>query len=445
MPTIAEAFETTRQQLEMGDTGAAWSALRPLLEYPGQLSDEADWKRALELLTQISNGFGAEKLEERCRAVAQKPAEPDALYDAAFELYEQQLHGPAATLLARANTLAPGRAGIITELAGNLEAMRFNVEACRVLRAAPQVLEADPFARYLLAFNAIMSGDLEDAREVLGSLRNVGDAQLATMVSLLDGMLARAGAALKAKASTLDNRDLIGWHLVINGSVLLHRSPHGLDEPMHGRYAYVSDSFALIREGIDRLGAVLAAAERRPKSIAAIPGRDHEIVATAASQILGIPVVPWEKRVEGPCLIVAYDLDRMGDVAHAEVLRSHAPGQMLFAHASCWTNPYPFAPDFTTFLYQTNASPWGAGRLQVDPETKQVKQSEADETPLGELAKKIVDAKPPDDSPDDLAAISQLVQATSKLPSEQRPGLFRESGPRLRQRAGSPVQSAAFL
>jgi len=444
MPTIAEAFEACRQQLEMGDTGEAWSALRPVLEFPGQLSTDADWKRALELLTDVSRGFGAEKLEQRCRAVAEKPSDPDALYDAAFELYEQQFHGPAATLLARANTLAPGRAAILTELAGNLEAMRFNSEACRVLRAAPQVLEADPFSRYLLAFNAIMSGELEGARSILPSLRGA-DGQLAQMVPQIEGMLARADAALSAKAAALDARDLIGWHLVINGSVLLHRSPHGLDEPMHGRYAYVSDSFSLIREGIDRLGKLLAAVERRPRSIAAIPGRDHEIVATAASQILGIPLVPWEKRVDGPCLIVAYDLDRIGDVAHAQVLKSHAPGQMLFAHASCWTNPYPFAPDVTTFLYQTNASPWGAGRLQVDPESKQVKRSEADETPIAELAKKIVDAKPPDDSPDDLAAITQLVQSTMKLPADQVPGMFRDAGPRLRQRSGSLVQSAAFL
>ena len=43
----------------------------------------------------------------------------------------------------------------------------------------------------------------------------------------------------------------------LNGSVLLSESPHGYDEPMRGRYAFLQDSPALIRLGIERLRQVL--------------------------------------------------------------------------------------------------------------------------------------------------------------------------------------------
>src|SRR6185437_626781 len=103
MPSIAEAFENCRQQLEMGDTAAAWSALRAVLDHPSPLEANSDWTRALELLADVSKGFGASKLEAQARAAAAQSSNPDSLYDAAFELYEQQLHGAAASLLARAN------------------------------------------------------------------------------------------------------------------------------------------------------------------------------------------------------------------------------------------------------------------------------------------------------------------------------------------------------
>src|SRR6185503_5356944 len=99
MPSNAESFETSRQQLEMRDTAASWSALRAVLDYPSPLEADSDWTRALELLADVSKGFGATKLEAQARAAAGQNSNPDSLYDAAFELYEQQLHGAAASLL----------------------------------------------------------------------------------------------------------------------------------------------------------------------------------------------------------------------------------------------------------------------------------------------------------------------------------------------------------
>ena len=75
-------------------------------------------------------------------------------------------------------------------------------------------------------------------------------------------------------------------------------------------------------------------------------------------------------------MVVAYDLDSLGSEDLLVQIADHRPGQILWAHASCWTNPFPFSPDLTTFLYQYNASPWGGGRMVYDRKSKDVKFDE---------------------------------------------------------------------
>jgi len=325
----------------------------------------------------------------------------------------------------------------------NLEALLRSAEACSVLRASG-VVDRDPFSAYLLGFNSVMCGDLATPRSLMERLRAVTNPQLASMVQSLEGMLARADAL--QGISPLDDRDLRGWHFVLNGSLLLHLSPHGLENPMRGRYAYVSDAYGLIHEGIERAGRALKAAGIALASVTCPPGRDHEVLAAAASKMLGLPRVAWDARASAtPCLVATYDLDRLGDVELMKALRDHAPGQIVWAHASCWTDPFPFSPDLTTFLYQTNTAPWSEGRLKVDPETKKVERSPADDAPVEELAKRIVEAQSPADSLADTDALEKLAQAAAKISGPHSPGFARTDGQRLRQRAGSPVPSARFL
>ena len=58
-----------------------------------------------------------------------------------------------------------------------------------------------------------------------------------------------------------------------------------------------------------------------------------------------IPAEPWsESRAAEPGLIVVYNLAALdGDLLKS--LREHRPGQILWAHASCWTSEPPFAAD----------------------------------------------------------------------------------------------------
>ena len=118
-----------------------------------------------------------------------------------------------------------------------------------------------------------------------------------------------------AGACALDGRDLRGWHYVLTGGLVLHQSPYGFDEPMHGRYAWLADSLPRVATGLDRLAALVA-----PLALPCIyapPGRDHEIVAHAASHRLGIPVAPWPAvGVPAPGLVVMYDLAELPSARH---------------------------------------------------------------------------------------------------------------------------------
>ncbi|MGC4116215.1 MAG: hypothetical protein QM765_16885 [Myxococcales bacterium] len=441
-PDLATLRAEAARLLAAGDARKAYAAFRPAVEYPCALQAAADWTTALSTLADLAKVLGGSPIAEKCAAAASAPEDVDKLYAAAFELYEQSQYGIAAALLARANALAPGQPKLVNELVCNLEALLLSAEACKVLRESG-VTGRDPLSGYLLGFNSIMSGDLATPRSLLPELRKVQNPQLAFMVDSLDGMLLRADAL--AGVCKLDERDLRGWHFVLNGALLLHLSPHGLDQPMRGRYAYVSDSYGLIHEGIGRLGAALKAAGITLAAVTSPPGRSHEIVAAAAAKMLGVPAVGWEARAsKTPCLVAAYDLDALGDVELMKTLRDHTPGQLLWAHASCWTNPFPFAADLTTFLYQTNAAPWAEGRLQVDPTTKQVRPSAADPAPVEELARRIAEAHPPTDSLPDVGALETLARACAKVQGPHAPGFLRNDGQRLRQRAGSPVPSAFF-
>lgn len=441
-PDLAALRTEAARLLAAKEPMKAFAAFRPALEYPCALSASADWAAALSTFADVARALGGPAVADKCSAAASAPDDVDRLYAAAFELYEQSQYGIAASVLARANGLAPGQPRLVNELVSNLEALMASAEACRVLRESG-VAEKDPLSAYLLGFNSIMSADLSTARALLPGLRQSKNDELAFMAVSLDGMLVRADAL--QGVCKLDDRDLRGWHFVLNGALLLHLSPHGIDAPMRGRYAYVSDSYGLLHEGLERAGAALRAAGVALASVTSPPGRGHEIVAAAASQMLGVPTVAWGDRASRtPCLVAAYDLDGLGDVELMKALRDHAPGQILFAHASCWTNPFPFAPDLTTFLYQTSAAPWAEGRLGVDPETKKLSPSPADPAPIAELAGRIAEAKAPSDSLADTGALEALARAAAKVQGPHAAGFARADGQRLRQRTGSPVASAWF-
>jgi hypothetical protein len=257
--------------------------------------------------------------------------------------------------------------------------------------------------------------------------------------SMLSGMVTRA-EALRAAGLSLEGLALTAWQAAINGTVLLHESPHGYESPMHGRYAFVSDSAGLQREGLERLKAVLTAANAAPARIVSAPGRESHLLGLAASRVLNAPVTPWTPGAERGALVVAWTLERVPDDAFLEALQSHAPASRLFVHASSWVEPFGYAPDVTTLLQQTITHPYAGGALRVDPVTRAVKPVEPDTRSDEALVEEVLAAPISDASQ---TTVEHVLKVTRAL-APTRVGLFADGGRRLRQRAGGPVQSNRF-
>jgi hypothetical protein len=214
---------------------------------------------------------------------------------------------------------------------------------------------------------------------------------------------------------------------------------------MRGRYAYVGDSYALMREGVDRLGRALATAERRPSRVVATPDRSSRILGRATATLLGLPFEDWDGAALADRVVVAYDLAEIEDTDVLEALQDHAPGQVLFAHASSWTDPFPYSPDVTTFLYQVVSCPWAGGAPILDPEGGPTLRATPDEAPEEEIATRIVSATTEHASRTRWDDVAALLEAGLALDEPWRLGLGRDTGRRARQRIGSAVPSNRFV
>ncbi len=443
---MIQNYPTIRQQvldaLDAGNAHDAFRLLRPVLAYPGQVADDTELADALALFTRIGETIAGAEFAAIVQTTAQNLNDPNALYAFGYELIEQGLPAIAATVLSRANRLVPGQEALVTELVAALEQAGSHDAACRVLQQVPALLDTSFICRYLLAFNAIMTGDLTEPRRRLPTLLQTTDETERFMAARITRMLARADAL--QSVSPLDNTDLRGWHLVLTGSLLLHLSPYGFDEGMHGRYAYVQDNLGLWHEGIERLSAVLTAWQIQPPRIFALPDRESAVLAQAASNRLSLPVEAWpETGSTAPGLIVAYDLEQVAPTL-LEPLHAQHPDQVLWSHASCWTNEPPFAADLTTYLYQHNVSPLGE-RQRVDPETRQMVSIPPLAGSIAEVAQQVNAAEMRPDALDDLPTLVALATAIRMLPQSDLIGGLAQFGQRERQWASSPVSSNRFM
>jgi hypothetical protein len=413
------------------------------MEYPGQLGDDPErWREALTVFARIATGLADDAFATLVRRAADAPDDALALYDLGCGLIEQNLNGIAATVLARANLLVPNMELVVIGLASALERdFKFH-EACRFLRAAPELVEQSFECCYALAYNALMTGDLIESRQLLRDLDPGDYPDVTAMIDRIAGMLSRADAV--QGATRLNETDLRGWHFVLTGGVLLHLSPFDFDEGMRGRYAYTTDGPSRCLEGIRRLASVLEAWSAWPARVWLLPNPESASLGSATAQVLGLPGERWPAGgTTEPGLIVAYDLSTLDETLVAQV-REHRRGQFLWAHASCWTAEPPFAADLTTYLYQYNVSPWmEQGRL--NPDTKQLEMRAADTRPLHDRVADIVAANLHADALKDVPAVVHLAQAARRVTGETGLGVFRTEGLRRQQPVGSPVPSSRFI
>ncbi len=434
---LAGAYQARKQaalaRLTEDDPRGAFEAFRWTLWYVGPAPvDGPHLADALGVLARITVALGHRELAELCARASTDVDDPDALFALGYELIELGLPAIAATVLCRCLDVVPGSEQVVVELVAALERRLHYGDAAALLRAHPALLDDSFACRYHLGFTAAMSGDLATTRAVRARLAPTDDDQH-FMTARLDALLARADRV--AAVTALDGDDLRGWHYVATGGVLLHRSPHGVEAGMRGRYAWLQDSAALLRTGVDRLRAVLVARGLAPVCVYAPPGRDHELVAEVVARVLAVPRAPWPAvGVPAPGLIAAYDL---ADVAWADLERlvDRRADQLLFAHASRWVEDGPVAPDVTTLLHQSVIPPWGA-RLVVDGSGAPA-HAPADARAIDVLADELVATAPLADddlAADDLAGLAALVAAVG----------VPEVGRRERLWGGSAVASNRF-
>jgi hypothetical protein len=173
--------------------------------------------------------------------------------------------------------------------------------------------------------------------------------------------------------------------------------------------------------------------------------RSSKILAQATSEILGIPLKQWTNN-DKPGLIVAYDLDEIKSEEVLIQIADHRPGQILWAHASSWTNPFPFTPDITTFLYQMRTTPWEGGAMVYDKKEKDVKVTEPDNSPDATIATSIINAEIDKEYFDDVDDVISIIKTLNDLKDNlSKLGIFKTQGRRTRQYTGSPVPSSRFL
>ena len=439
-PEYLTAKEAAKEAIKESDMNQAFDNIRPYLDYPGMIDDDSMWVDIFTLFKTIAVPVLGVSVDMAIQAVIDDPDSAENLYDLAYELYEVGLNGVAATLLRRALDLEPYNTKVITELSSNLEALMYFSEAHKMLVSSREYFGDNSLCFYLLGYNSLMTGNVDEARSILPIIENDPDETIQHMYTMLSGMVNRADALKKTRL--LDDKDLRGWHLVLNGSILLHLSPFGFDEGMNGRYAFISDSYSLIKDGIMRIKKVIDTTDIAVDEIITLPDRSSRILAIATSKILDVPIVELsESENDTHGLIVVYDLDDIEDSDIVVKLHSHNQ-RILWAHASCWTNPFPYAADLTTYLYQSKIAPWGA---QLTFNEDQVQTSSVDESSEDELAKKIVEAEIDEDYFDDTKDILSLIENMKEVEHIHRPGIFQTSGKRLRFRNSSPVGSNRFL
>ncbi|MEV5439379.1 hypothetical protein AB0K80_25705 [Streptomyces sp. NPDC052682] len=421
------------QSLDEGDVPAALRLLR-------QGSGTAPLAEVALVVARAAGTVGFTDLQEAATTLAAHPDKARPLYDFGYACIERGVSYLAVPALREALRLAPGTPAVLRELVSAYEDEGRHREAADLLSAHQDGFEDWP-DRYLLAYNALMAGDLDLARRQHALLPDPDEEMWRPVQARQRRMLQRAQAA--GQAGPLDLTDLRGWQYVIGGTVLGTLSPFGFDAGMTGRYAWLQDTHDGCLRGLLRLRTVLEAAGVRPESVSLLPDRGSRILGLAAAELLGLPARPFEPGRENT-VVVAYDLnDLAGEDGGPEVLERlfhRAPGQVLHEHASCWTDPPAVTPDSAALLHQSVVAPWGAGLRQSDDGG--VEEGEPDLRPEAEIAADIVAADPSPDQGDEGTPADSDARLAAFVATVRDTWLH---GDRAALKTSGPVPSSRFL
>ncbi|WP_199546683.1 hypothetical protein [Streptomyces sp. N35] len=420
---MSNALQEARKLLDEGDIPGTVRQLRSAVE-------QAELHEIAEVVRKLSEAVGFDELAAAAKKLTKRPREARALFDFGYGCVERGVSFLAVPALREALRLAPDTPVVLTELVSALEDEHRHAEAVQVLAGRDTALRPWP-DRYLLVHNALLAGDLVQARAQLARLPEPDDELWQWPLGRVRRMIERADAA-----APRDLKDLRGWQFAVHGTCLLTLSPWGYAAGMTGRWAYTQDSYDRILHGLERLGTVLRTAALAPASVSLLADRSSRILGTAAARHFGLPAVEFDP-ARTDTLVVAYDMND-SDQDLLSALRERARGQVLFEHATSWTDPPVVPADVSTLLAQVNIAPWAETLRVVEGETERVP---ADERPADELAAEILAAGAYDDEGDGEApadpqeTLTAFVAATASV---------WRTGTRDRVDSPGPVPSSRF-
>ena len=372
-------------------------------------------------------------------AAAERPNEAQPFLELGRHFIGAQSHRTAIPLLERARGLAPQEIAIARALAEALIGeFRPHEARDRLLEVDGADLEGDPEARALLARARFLCGETEGIAE---------HARPEERDELAEALVRRAavpepGASLRA------------WHFIQYGAALLHlaQTPDG-----GGRFGVVS----LTQEDVNRLAArllrLLAAVDRLPEVVVALPDTDSlrvaESVATQAGVALEALPSPMANRstrqmiedverervllARPRSLVVAGDNRKLDAYpAFGEAL----PGQTLFALTHYWLGGASLTPDVSGLLCRSCLFPWTTPVRPAGPPGPSSRLSAPDPQPRALTPKKVVPPVPAD-VPEDTASCDEALAFYAERRALLKGGA--ESGARRwRFRRDSPVPDA---
>jgi hypothetical protein len=348
-------LEKAWELLEAGDVAGVMRHLR----FTAEQIPIADLAR---VVGKAAEAAGFEDLTQAAANLAASSENAQYLFDFGYACIEHGASYAAIPALAEAVRLVPGSSVARTELVAAYEAVMRHGDAAAVLQAAEPQLSDWP-ERYMLAYNRLLAGSPDAARADFARLPAPDDDKWLWARDRLRRILDRADAA--RRAGPLDHEDLRGWQFALTGGILAQISPYGFAQGMTGRFAFHQDDRASCLRGLLRLRLILDAAGRRPTTVSLLGERGARIMGLAAAEVLGLPTVPYEPG-RADTVVVAYRLDDV-DEGTVRSLHERAPGQVLYEHASCWTEPPYSAADVIGLLRQTGSAPWEK-QLTGDPE-----------------------------------------------------------------------------
>ncbi len=371
------------------------------------------------------------------RTVASAPDDPDACFDLGYRLMHHGLAHLAEAFLAPAAMARRDAVPVWLEYLAALDRIGRHDRALEVTDANPTLVERSAAVRYFRAFHALLTARIDLVRQLVPTLDDPVDDVVVAGRHRLEAVLARADAI--GPHAPLDREDLRGWHMALNGGLLLTLADEG-EDVMRGRWAMVAPSAEMVCGMLDAAATLLDALGDPVQRVLVIPDRDSQIVAHVAARRLDVPVEPWSPDAEG--LIVVWDPDEL-DAPTIARLQRHRPGQRLLACSVRWTEVPPFAPDLVGWLHQILLAPWN-GALRKDPETGDVHRLPSDARPVEAIAAELARAEVAKD-PTATKRLRALADACRGLPEPALPGVFRDGGLRPLLWEGAPVHSARFL